>query len=177
MKNQFIFLCFLIAFLFLGSLLIYVFSVLSTELSEIKLVLREKIPKLEDSLLDIESRLTRLERRETELFKTIDPWESCMRIKHRQNCLTLEDELREDLPPCSTTILKDIILSLTSTLEKTDIIHWISYGTLLGAARNGTIIPWTSDVDVVVKGSDFPRLDYALKKSSALLKLGLWFFL
>ena len=56
----------------------------------------------------------------------------------------------------------DAMLSLLSTitvvLELEEIPYWITQGTLLGATRNGEIIPWTNDVDISVLFSDFPKI-------------------
>jgi phosphorylcholine metabolism protein LicD len=37
-------------------------------------------------------------------------------------------------------------------MERFNVTHWVSYGTLLGIARDGDIIPWTIDDDIVIKG-------------------------
>ena len=37
-------------------------------------------------------------------------------------------------------------------MEQFNITHWVSYGTLLGIARDQGIIPWTIDDDIVIKG-------------------------
>lgn len=52
-------------------------------------------------------------------------------------------------------ILGELALTLTEALEAAEVTHWISYGTLLGAARDGKIIPWTTDVDIVIEEKDF----------------------
>lgn len=36
------------------------------------------------------------------------------------------------------------------TFTKTEIQHWFSYGSLLGAIRNDSILPWTADVDISI---------------------------
>ena len=42
---------------------------------------------------------------------------------------------------------------------KAKVTHWVSYGTLLGAIRQNTILPWTSDADIVVPSELFSIFD------------------
>jgi phosphorylcholine metabolism protein LicD len=39
-------------------------------------------------------------------------------------------------------------------LTKHGIVHWLDYGSLLGAVRGGELIPWDNDVDFGFLGSD-----------------------
>ena len=96
------------------------------------------------------------------------------RFEYRNDC-TEEDMNDEEQPPCQRAVLRDLIFVMTDLLEKANIRHWISYGTLLGAMRDQKIIPWTADVDVVVKGEDYSRLGKAFKNSE-LMKFGFTFF-
>jgi len=50
------------------------------------------------------------------------------------------------------------MLSVTvEGLEKLGLEYRVVYGTLLGAVRSGTIIPWTQDVDIAFKEDDYFR--------------------
>ncbi len=42
--------------------------------------------------------------------------------------------------------------------------YWLDYGTLLGAVRDGGIIPWEFDLDMGVESTDCPKFQ-ALQKS------------
>lgn len=41
-----------------------------------------------------------------------------------------------------------------ASLDARDVPWWIDYGTVLGAAREGGMIPWDSDIDIGVFGHD-----------------------
>lgn len=49
--------------------------------------------------------------------------------------------------------------------EKHEITYFMGFGTLLGARRDGGLIPWDFDVDLLVKYSDKAKLITALKES------------
>jgi lipopolysaccharide cholinephosphotransferase len=61
-------------------------------------------------------------------------------------------------PPCSAEILKEMLILIVKALEEAQVNYWVSYGTLLGAVRNQTIIPWTADIDFVIKGEEYKNL-------------------
>lgn len=49
-------------------------------------------------------------------------------------------------------------------------------GTLLGAVRNQSIVPWTGDVDVVVKGEEYADIGKKLDSNGLLRRNGYSFF-
>lgn len=54
--------------------------------------------------------------------------------------------------------LRDSLLITKKALEEEGIFFWLDVGTLLGAIRNGKIIPWDHDIDITTWYYDFPRL-------------------
>jgi len=52
----------------------------------------------------------------------------------------------------------------------------MSFGTLLGAVRNQSIIPWTMDADFVVHGHEFDEMKAVLRSSSLLDRNGYLYF-
>jgi phosphorylcholine metabolism protein LicD len=43
-------------------------------------------------------------------------------------------------------------------LDRHQIVHWLDYGSLLGAVRDGQLIAWDSDVDIGILATDRDRL-------------------
>jgi phosphorylcholine metabolism protein LicD len=68
-----------------------------------------------------------------------------------------------------------MLFAVTSILEKANVNYFLSFGTLLGAARDGKIIPWTSDVDIGIKESDMVASRAALNNRD-LYQLGYQYF-
>jgi hypothetical protein len=73
------------------------------------------------------------------------------------------------MPECCYNHLKEMILYLCKTFDEKNICYWIDYGTLLGAARDGNIIPWDDDGDIGILESDLPKLT---KLSKEVVRLG-----
>jgi len=135
----------------------------------------DEIRQFRDSLTVTQKRLDRAEHNNNKLFMFVEPWERCLRFQYQTKCEI--GKTPPDQPPCALDILKELIESLTEAMEKAQIVHWISYGTLLGALRNKTIIPWTSDVDIVVHSQEvFKQIGSKLKRTGVLEKNGFMFF-
>jgi hypothetical protein len=50
-------------------------------------------------------------------------------------------------PPCCTEHLLELISFTSDLLTRHGIVHWLDYGTLLGAVREGEMIAWDGDAD------------------------------
>lgn len=61
-------------------------------------------------------------------------------------------------PPCCIEGFKNLLFYITDLLDKNDITYWLDYGTLLGAVRNGEIIPWDSDIDLGTLGTEVEKI-------------------
>lgn len=61
-------------------------------------------------------------------------------------------------PDCCTDHLVELLFFVDELLHRHGLMHWIDFGTLLGAVRDGRLIPWDWDVDVSVLASDFDRI-------------------
>jgi hypothetical protein len=57
-------------------------------------------------------------------------------------------------PPCCTEHLRELLVYVHELLERNGIIHWLDYGTLLGAVREQAFIAWDEDVDLGVFDHD-----------------------
>lgn len=61
-------------------------------------------------------------------------------------------------PECCTEHLLELLHFTEDLLTRNDIFHWLDFGTLLGAVRNGDFIPWDSDIDYGILESDRERV-------------------
>lgn len=62
-------------------------------------------------------------------------------------------------PECCTAHLTDLAVFTHELLERHEIFHWLDDGALLGAVRNGLMIPWDTDVDFGAMVADRPRIE------------------
>jgi len=58
----------------------------------------------------------------------------------------------------------DDLLDVKSVFDKHRIVFWLDYGTLLGAVRDGRIIPWDDDVDLGVLEAEKKKLLRAINE-------------
>ena len=56
----------------------------------------------------------------------------------------------ENTPVCCATHLYNILKDVTNVLEKNNLEYFISFGTLLGAIRHKGLIPWDTDIDIII---------------------------
>ncbi|EDO33831.1 predicted protein [Nematostella vectensis] len=59
------------------------------------------------------------------------------------------------MPICCSVVLDEILRDLVDVFHKKGISYLVLYGTLIGAVRSKTIIPWTNDVDIGLRNTDF----------------------
>lgn len=81
-------------------------------------------------------------------------------------------------PQCCTEHLHELIDFTSDLLTRHGIMHWLDYGTLLGAVREGQLIPWDPDADFSILQHDEEAV-LALKEEFAaaghyLERPGLW---
>ena len=76
----------------------------------------------------------------------------------------MDCELRKRFNP-DGSLLRRQQLRMLELLEVIDVIcrkhqipYWLSYGTLIGAARHKGFIPWDDDLDIEMLRSDYLRL-------------------
>ena len=63
------------------------------------------------------------------------------------------------LDKCCSIVIGQLLRGLHEFLRDKGVSFYIMFGTLLGAHRDGAIIPWTSDLDVVVEAEFTPVLE------------------
>lgn|GEM_PF-1847788 len=66
-----------------------------------------------------------------------------------------EDYVR---PECCTSHLRDVAFFADTLLSRHGITHWLDYGSLLGAVREGELTAWDSDVDFGCLRSDYEKV-------------------
>ena len=78
----------------------------------------------------------------------------------------------KNTPICCATHLYNILKDVTKVLEESNLEYFISFGTLLGAVRHKGLIPWDTDVDIVIAQKDNQEILKTLKD-----KLGLKYYI
>ena len=58
-------------------------------------------------------------------------------------------------PICCGTVLFQMLKDITWALTQLGVDYRVIYGTLLGAVRSQTVIPWTCDVDIALTKADY----------------------
>eukprot|EP00929_Paragymnodinium_shiwhaense_P018433 TRINITY_DN12907_c0_g1_i1.p1 TRINITY_DN12907_c0_g1~~TRINITY_DN12907_c0_g1_i1.p1 ORF type:complete len:1272 (+),score=255.53 TRINITY_DN12907_c0_g1_i1:90-3905(+) len=64
---------------------------------------------------------------------------------------------------CCSDYMLLMLADVTEWLDRNDIPYFITYGTLIGALREGDILPWTQDMDIVVDRAHWSRLQRGLE--------------
>ncbi|EDV27981.1 uncharacterized protein TRIADDRAFT_14979, partial [Trichoplax adhaerens] len=62
-------------------------------------------------------------------------------------------------PPCCIRALRETAIHVFNILNRFRIRYWLEGGSLLGAVRNGEIIPWDYDVDIGIHQDDIAKFD------------------
>ncbi len=88
------------------------------------------------------------------LFSRIERLEYIFTVNHPTSNVPKPIGIKGEYTSLSSELLK----SFTQLCEENGIQYWVGYGTLLGAVRNGGIIPWDDDVDICMMKDDFLKL-------------------
>lgn len=64
----------------------------------------------------------------------------------------------ENMPSCCKNHMIQVLHYLGELLERENITYWLNFGSLLGAVRDGKIIPWDSDSDIGMFKEDLIKL-------------------
>ena len=102
--------------------------------------------------------MTELKRKNNELSVDTSKREECKPIRWNRcrqgpcskldNCTTHNPRA---LDKCCSMVIEQLLRGLHDFLLEKGVSFYVMFGTLLGARRDGSIIPWTSDLDVVVE--------------------------
>ncbi|OQR72126.1 fukutin-related protein-like [Tropilaelaps mercedesae] len=72
-------------------------------------------------------------------------------------------------PPCCLENLRVTARHVFSVLEAANVRYWLEGGSLLGAARNGDIIPWDYDVDIGIYEEDIAKCSWLKQAATGVL--------
>ncbi|XP_031554903.1 uncharacterized protein LOC116291828 [Actinia tenebrosa] len=73
-----------------------------------------------------------------------------------EKALQLKYSLSRQLRPvCCSEVLDRMLVDVVQSMNAVSLDYRVEYGTLLGAVRSGTIIPWTRDVDIGLREDDY----------------------
>lgn len=61
-------------------------------------------------------------------------------------------------PECCTQHLLELVDDVHAVLAAHGVPHWLDFGTLLGAVRDGELIPWDTDADFGIFARDRERV-------------------
>ena len=61
-------------------------------------------------------------------------------------------------PHCCTDHLLELIDHVHAVLDRHGIRHWVDFGTLLGAVRDETLVPWDDGADLGILAADAPSV-------------------
>jgi len=59
---------------------------------------------------------------------------------------------------CCNTVMYEALSSITAWMDQHAVEYVVLDGTLLGAARDKDVIPWTADLDIGISAKDVPKL-------------------
>ena len=63
-------------------------------------------------------------------------------------------------PPCCVNALKATLQHVIEVFDFNNVAYWLEGGSLLGAARNGQLIPWDYDIDIGMFLNDTNSIQY-----------------
>lgn len=61
-------------------------------------------------------------------------------------------------PDCCRDLVISTFAAAVRLLEEADVRYWLDYGALLGAVREGGMIPWDNDADISILLEDWGKL-------------------
>ena len=86
-------------------------------------------------------------------------WNRCRQgpCSKLDNCTTHNPRA---LDKCCSMVIEQLLRGLHDFLREKGVSFYVMFGTLLGARRDGAIIPWTSDLDIVVEAEFMHVLEH-----------------
>ena len=105
--------------------------------------------ELEKKYVELNSRLNNMEKNNNRILNSYNDL---------FNSIFIDYELKpKGLLKYRLDLLTEMLTFIDKICKKHDIKWWLNYGTLLGAYRHGSFIPWDDDVDISMTRKDFNK--------------------
>ena len=94
-------------------------------------------------------------------------WKNCDRIacKVDGECGLPWSDRKNRTIKCCSDVLYDYLVDVHAVMKGMNLEHFIMYGTLLGAHRDHDVIPWETDLDIVLNASTYDQWESTWKNA------------
>src|SRR5690606_21467230 len=105
-------------------------------------------------------------------------WNVCFpfRCSREKICEHTSYRWNQTQPPCCTDVMRWMLEDIDDFFKSYNISYFLTFGTLLGAIRNQSMIPWTRDIDISIECQDTIKLNKNVFIAKHIWERGYFFF-